>query len=81
MKNQHNYAQLFLRFALGMAFIYAVIDRIGWLGSADGQNIAWGNWKSFFDYTHILVPFLSRSLFDIFGLLATVAEVIFGLLL
>lgn len=78
MKNQLNYAQLFLRIALGIAFIYAVIDRIGWLGPADGDNIAWGNWKSFLDYTHILVPFLSPSFSDIFGLLATIAEVIFG---
>ncbi|WP_316829600.1 DoxX family protein [Pedobacter aquatilis] len=81
MKNQTTYAQLFLRFALGIGFIYAVIDRLGWLGPADGQNIAWGNWKNFLDYTHILVPFLSRGISDFFGLLATAAEVIFGVLL
>lgn len=81
MKNQLNYAQLFLRFALGIAFIYAVIDRLGWLGPADGKNIAWGNWQSFLDYTHILVPFLSRSLSDILGLIATVSEAVFGILL
>lgn len=81
MKNQLNNAQFFLRIALGIGFIYAVIDRIGWLGPADGKNIAWGNWQNFLDYTHILMPFLNRSLSDFFGLIATIAETLFGICL
>ena len=81
MKNNNAYAQIFLRLALGIAFIYAVVDRIGWLGPADGKNIAWGNWESFLEYTPILLPMVNRTLSDIFGWIATIAEVLFGVLL
>ena len=81
MKNNYTFAQIFLRLALGIAFIYAVLDRIGWLGPADGKNIAWGNWEAFLDYTHILLPVLNRAQSDIFGWIATIAEVAFGILL
>jgi len=81
MKNNYSYAQIFLRLALGIGFIYAVLDRIGWLGPADGKNIGWGNWTAFLDYTHVLLPMFSRMLSDIFGWIATIAEVVFGILL
>jgi putative oxidoreductase len=81
MKNYSSYAQLFLRLALGGGFIYAVLDRIAWLGPAGTPNIAWGNWTSFLDYTHVLLPFLSKQLSAILGLIATIAETAFGLLL
>ncbi|WP_421943546.1 DoxX family protein [Pedobacter sp.] len=81
MKNNYAYAQIFLRLALGIAFIYAIVDRVGWLGVADGKNIAWGNWDAFLDYTHILLPVLNRTISDIFGWIATIAEVAFGILL
>jgi len=81
MKNNYTFAQIFLRLALGIAFIYAVLDRIGWLGPADDKNIAWGNWEAFLDYTHILLPVLNRAQSDIFGWIATIAEVAFGILL
>ncbi|MDN3588307.1 DoxX family membrane protein [Pedobacter aquatilis] len=81
MRNNYSYAQIFLRLALGgLSFIYAVLDRIGWLDPADG-NIAWGNWRAFLDYTHLLLPILDRTLSDIFGWTATIGEVIFGVLL
>jgi len=81
MKNNYTFAQIFLRLSLGIAFIYAVLDRIGWLGPADGKNIAWGNWESFLEYTHTLLPIFNRTLSDIFGWIATIAEVLFGVLL
>src|SRR4051812_5604884 len=81
MKNYNIYAQLYLRLALGIGFIYPVLDRIGWLGPAGQHNVGWGTWKSFLDYTYVLLPFLSRSLSDFMGLLATIAELSFGILL
>ncbi|WP_316737462.1 TQO small subunit DoxD [Pedobacter aquatilis] len=81
MKKESSYAQIFLRLALGIGFIYPVLDRIGWLGPADGKNIGWGDWVTFLAYTHSLMPILSKSLTDFFGLIATIAEVTFGILL
>lgn len=81
MNKYSNAAQLFLRIALGLAFLSAVLDRIGWLGAAGQANIAWGNWASFQDYTHTLLPFFSKPLSDIMGMAATLAEALFGLLL
>src|SRR4051794_15258883 len=81
MKKYSNIAQLFLRIALGLGFLSAVLDRIGWLGAAGEANIAWGNWESFQQYTHTLLPFLSKPLSDIMGFIATGAETLFGLLL
>lgn len=81
MKSYSSYAQLFLRLALGIGFIYPVLDRIGTLGPAGTPNVGWGNWDSFLNYTHVLLPFLSKQLSDIFGLLATIAETAFGILL
>lgn len=80
-EKHYTFAEILLRLALGIAFIYAVLDRIGWLGPADGKNIAWGNWEAFLDYTHILLPILNRTISDIFGWIATIAEVAFGILL
>jgi uncharacterized membrane protein YphA (DoxX/SURF4 family) len=81
MKKYTNTAQLFLRIALGLGFLSAVLDRIGWLGAAGQANIAWGNWESFQQYTHTLLPFLSKPISDIMGFIATAGEALFGLLL
>ncbi|WP_448636526.1 DoxX family membrane protein [Pedobacter panaciterrae] len=43
--------------------------------------MAWGNWESFQEYTHTLLPFLSKSISDIMGFIATAGEALFGLLL
>lgn len=81
MKNHTGFAQLYLRLALGIGFIYPVLDRIGFLGPAGQNNVGWGNWESFLAYTHVLMPYLSKSLSDVMGWVATLGEAIFGLLL
>jgi putative oxidoreductase len=81
MKNYAIYGQLYLRFALGLGFINAVLDRIGWLGSPGENNVAWGNWNNFLDYTHVLLPFLSKPISDVMGWVATIAEIVLGVLL
>ena len=81
MKNYTSYAQLYLRLALGIGFILPVLDRTGVFGPAGQHNISWGSWDHFLSYTNTLLPFLSRSVANIFGLLATIAEVLFGVLL
>ncbi|QHT69272.1 DoxX family protein [Rhodocytophaga rosea] len=81
MKSYATHAQLYLRLALGIGFLNAVLDRFGWLGAPGENNVAWGNWNNFLDYTYVLLPFLSRPLSDIMGWMATIAEVLFGVLL
>lgn len=81
MKNILPTAQLFLRLALGIGFILPVMDRLGMLGLPGEPNVGWGNWSNFTDYTHSLMPYLNRSLAEVMGAIATIAEVIFGILL
>jgi uncharacterized membrane protein YphA (DoxX/SURF4 family) len=74
-------AQLFLRLALGIGFILPVMDRLGWLGLPGTGNVNWGDWAHFVNYTHSLVPFVSRFMAGALGELVTAAEIVFGICL
>lgn len=76
-----SFAQLYLRLALGIGFILPVLDRVGYLGAPGSANVGWGNWTNFVTYTHSLLPYLSLQLANVSGLIATILEVVFGLLL
>ncbi len=70
--------KLYLRFGIGIGFLSAVADRFGFWP----QKIsAWGNWKNFLKSTQELNPFIPESFVPIFGVIATSAELIFGLCL
>ena len=79
MKNTLKYSQLYLRLALGVGFLLPVADRLGWLGPVGQFNVSWGNWSNFVNYTNVLVPYMNHSGANIMAILATIAEVIFGL--
>lgn len=81
MRDASRFPQLILRIALGIGFLLPVMDRLGVFGGPGTPNVAWGDWSHFIDYTHTLMPFLSRSLANIMGLVATLAEGIFGICL
>ncbi|MES2455460.1 MAG: DoxX family protein [Bacteroidota bacterium] len=81
MNNTTSIAQLFLRLALGIGFILPVLDRLGFLGAPGTPNVGWGNWENFVAYTHSLMPYLGQSAAGFFGLLATIAELLFGIML
>lgn len=68
--------KLFLRFGIGCGMLSAVADRFG-VWPADIS--AWGNWQSFLDYTGVLNPWIPAILIPFLGILATVAEALFGL--
>lgn len=72
---------MFLRLALGIGFLLPVLDRLGWLGLPGTGTVNWGDWKHFTDYTHSLVPYVSRPMADALGGLATVAETVLGICL
>lgn len=76
-----NTFQLYLRLALGIGFILPVMDRLGILGLPGSPNVGWGNWSNFVDYTHSLMPYLSRSIANVLGGIASAAEVVFGIML
>ena len=53
--------QLFLRIALAFSMLSAVADRFGiWT-----ENVSWGNWASFEDYTRTLTFFLPKYLSEL----------------
>jgi uncharacterized membrane protein YphA (DoxX/SURF4 family) len=81
MKDTSSIAQLFLRLALGIGFILPVMDRLGILGQPGEANVSWGSWGNFVDYTNSLMPYLSRSIAGILGAVASIAEVVFGVML
>lgn len=81
MKNSFKTPQLLLRIALGIGFLTTVSDRLGLLGPMGTNNIEWGNWHNFIDYTSTLMPFLDRPVVNIMGSIATIAETIIGILL
>lgn len=81
MKNTQQFAQMFLRLALGIGFIFPVMDRLGMLGSPGEPNVGWGNWANFVDYTNSLMPYLNHDIANVMGIIATLAEVLFGILL
>ncbi|MBT8264123.1 MAG: DoxX family protein [Eudoraea sp.] len=67
--------KLFLRFGIGAGFLSAVADRFGlW----PAEVAAWGNWENFLDYTQVINPLISTALIPVFGVIATGAELLFG---
>lgn len=74
-------AQLLLRFALGIGFILPVLDRAGLIGKPGTSNISWGNWTNFVEYTHSMMPYVSTSMASFFGMVASIGEIICGILL
>jgi len=72
---------VYLRLALGIAFLSAVADRFGLWGAPGAKNVAWGNFDSFLAYTATLNFFLPSSLIPAIGWIATCAEISLGVLL
>lgn len=75
---------LALRLSLAAAFLFAVADRFGWLGPIGPGplgTISWGSMGPFTDYTHRLVPFASGVLLSAIAWMASITELILGLLL
>ncbi|MDN3551728.1 hypothetical protein [Mucilaginibacter aquaedulcis] len=81
MKNASGIAQLILRLALGVGFLLPVMDRLGLMGPHGSAGVTWGDWQHFIDYTNTLVPFAGRSIANLMGLFATIAEAVFGICL
>jgi uncharacterized membrane protein YphA (DoxX/SURF4 family) len=69
---------LFLRLALGVAFLSAVADRLGLWGAPGGHNVAWGDFSRFTQYTARVNPWAPPALVPTIAWTATVAEIVLG---
>jgi thiosulfate dehydrogenase (quinone) large subunit len=70
------FVKVFLRFAIGSAFLSAVADRFGlW----KKETSVWGNWQSFVEYTQLITPWVPDNFTSALAAAATVAEVLLGL--
>jgi hypothetical protein len=74
-------ARVFLRLALGIAFLVAIGDRVGWLGPYGSKNVSWGDWTHFVQYVAVLNPFVPKSLIPGLAVLETVIELGLGIAL
>jgi len=70
--------KLFLRIAIGIGFLSAAADRFGLWPS---EISAWGNWEIFLNYTEHINPFIPKMLIPTVGIIATSAEILFGVCL
>ena len=75
------YAALLLRIGIGVGFLSAVADRFGLWGPFGQPNVEWGNFSRFLEYTHLLNWYLPAGMIPTLGVIATGAEILFGLLL
>jgi uncharacterized membrane protein YphA (DoxX/SURF4 family) len=76
-----SYATVLLRIGLGVGFLSAVADRLGLWGAFGQPNVEWGNFSRFLEYTHTLNWYLPAAMIPPLGVMATGAEILFGLLL
>ena len=72
---------LFARLALSAAFLSAVADRFGLYGPAGTAGVAWGDFTAFTAFTALINPWAPAGLVPALAWVATVAEVLLGVLL
>jgi uncharacterized membrane protein YphA (DoxX/SURF4 family) len=77
MSNTNSIAALFVRVALGTAFLSAVASRF----SIWPKTMGGGSWHGFMEYVAELNPWAPESLIPFLGGAATIAELTFGILL
>jgi uncharacterized membrane protein YphA (DoxX/SURF4 family) len=75
------FSAAFLRYALGLGFLSAVADRFGLWGPFGTPNVSWGNFSRFLEYTHTINWYAPAGMIPALGIIATAAEILFGLLL
>jgi uncharacterized membrane protein YphA (DoxX/SURF4 family) len=76
-----SFSSVLLRCGLGLGFLSAVADRLGLWGPFGGPNVEWGDFSRFLDYTQMLNWYMPLTAIPALGIMATAAEMLFGLLL
>ncbi|HSC37263.1 MAG TPA: DoxX family protein [Chitinophagaceae bacterium] len=75
------YIQLYLRLALAAGYLKLGFDRLGLWGPYGKPFVSWGDWKHFMEYAGQVMGFLPAGLVEVLAVTATVAEILFGILL
>lgn len=81
MNRLADYSSVFLRLALGTAFLSAVAHPFGIWGAFGQPNVAWGDFARFRAYTARLNSFAPPAAAPLLAWAATLAEVLLGLAL
>ena len=76
-----DFSSLFLRLALGVSFLSAVADRLGFWGAFGRPNVAWGDFSRFIAYTAKLNWFMPSSTIPALAWASTGAEILLGVAL
>jgi|GEM_PF-124049 len=72
---------LYLRVAVGSAYLWEVADRLGALGPHGRPHVGWGDWAHFAAYAQQVMSFIPASIVPALAILASIGEGVFGLLL
>lgn len=75
------FSSVILRYGLGFGFLSAVADRLGLWGPFGLPNVEWGDFSRFLEYTQTLNWFVPASMIPVLGVIATITETVFGVLL
>src|SRR5712691_7770728 len=75
------YSTVFLRCALGTAFLSAVADRFGVWGAPGQPGVAWGDFAHFQIYAAQVNAFLPPPLIPPVAWIATIMEAVLGVML
>src|ERR1700748_317386 len=73
--------QLYLRVAIGTAYLWEVADRLGLLGAHGQPHVGWGDWSHFIAYAKQVMAFLPAGMVPVLATVASIGEGVFGLLL
>lgn len=76
-----HFSQAFLRLAFSISLLSAVADRLGLWGPPGTPNTSWGDWEHFMAYANTLNAYAPPVLRNILAITATVAEVLFAVML
>lgn len=81
MKLNIKLVSVYLRIAIGSAYLWEVADRTGLLGANGQPHVGWGDWAHFLDYAQKVMTFLPNGVVPALAVLATIGEAVFGALL
>jgi putative oxidoreductase len=81
MKIDPKLPSLYLRIAIGAAYLWEVADRLGIFGRNGQPHVGWGDWEHFIAYSRQIMEFLPGSVVPALAVVATIGEGLFGALI
>jgi putative oxidoreductase len=81
INQRYEIQSVYLRLAIGSAYLWEVADRLGVIGAHGQPHVGWGDWQHFIDYASQVMRFLPVSWISVLAVLATMGEAVFGALL